>query len=248
MTTAPRPSPDDTIRDAEAPSLASAAATRGAVEPGGSATAAPGLRIVPAVPAQRDVVAGVLATAFAEDEFTLRLLPVRRRDQRIVAWFQQATREAFTKGGHVYLAATADGEQPAGAALWEPPDPTERLIDTLPAAAAYLRIFGARLLDAARTAESTRLFRPKVAHWYLHALGVLPDRHGQGIGAALLQHGLRLADATGHGIYLEASHTGVIDFYRRHGFQVLAVIPTSGTTPMTGMWRPPATVEKAIDR
>lgn len=49
----------------------------------------------------------------------------------------------------------------------------------------------------------------------LGPLGVAPDHQGQGIGAALIQHGLEIAREQGHAIVLLV---GGLDYYGRFGF------------------------------
>jgi GNAT superfamily N-acetyltransferase len=58
-------------------------------------------------------------------------------------------------------------------------------------------------------------------HWYLRLLGVEPSDQGRGFGAALLQHGLKRADADGHGCYLETFAERNVPFYLRHGFELV---------------------------
>ena len=57
-------------------------------------------------------------------------------------------------------------------------------------------------------------------HWYLIVIGVEPDLQGQGVGSALVRHGLAEADRHGHPCYLETSDLRNVAFYERHGFVV----------------------------
>lgn len=195
--------------------------------------------IVPAAPAESGGTAELLARAFAEDEYTLRLLPARDRARRITRLFEQVIAETFETGGHVYLAIPANQKSPVGAALWEAPSarPTARKL--LGSITAYPRIFGGRLPDAIRTAAAIHHHRPRVPHWYLHAVGTLPEARGQGAGVELIRAGLAKADSDGVGAYLESSHRDKVALYERHGFQERYEVKTSGTTPLIGMWRPP---------
>jgi ribosomal protein S18 acetylase RimI-like enzyme len=59
-------------------------------------------------------------------------------------------------------------------------------------------------------------------HWYLWVLGVEPRCQGQGIGGRLLQPVLAQADRDGLPCYLETETQGGVDFYQRHGFEVLS--------------------------
>jgi GNAT superfamily N-acetyltransferase len=67
-------------------------------------------------------------------------------------------------------------------------------------------------------------------HWHLRLLGVDPGRQGGGLGATLLQHGLRRADASGYPVLLETFAERTLPFYLRNGFAIIAdeVERTSG--------------------
>lgn len=58
-------------------------------------------------------------------------------------------------------------------------------------------------------------------HWYLAAIGVDPDSQGEGIGSALMRHGIARADDGHHPIYLETDTESNVRFYRNLGFDVL---------------------------
>jgi ribosomal protein S18 acetylase RimI-like enzyme len=60
------------------------------------------------------------------------------------------------------------------------------------------------------------------SHWYLWAIGVAPERQGQGVGSRLLQSGLARADADGTTCYLETGIERNIHFYEKHGFKLVA--------------------------
>ncbi len=67
-------------------------------------------------------------------------------------------------------------------------------------------------------------------HWYVTVVGVIPARHGQGFGRALLRLVLDRADAEGLPCYLETAQPGNVPFYQKLGFGVIAdtVEPRSG--------------------
>ena len=46
---------------------------------------------------------------------------------------------------------------------------------------------------------------PREEHWYLEVLGTRPDRQGEGLGSALIRHGLERAEQDGLPAYLESS-------------------------------------------
>ena len=78
-------------------------------------------------------------------------------------------------------------------------------------------------------------------HWYLCELGVDPSWQNRGIGGALIEHGLALADSDGLPCYLETCTERAVTFYEKHGF-VAAIkfdVPT-GDPCFWGMVREPS--------
>ena len=57
--------------------------------------------------------------------------------------------------------------------------------------------------------------------WYLDALGVAPSRQGEGIGGALIRHGLELACADDAAAFLETAVERNVGYYERFGFRVV---------------------------
>ena len=57
--------------------------------------------------------------------------------------------------------------------------------------------------------------------WYLDALGVAPSRQGQGIGGALIRHGLAMARADDADAFLETAVERNVGYYERFGFRVV---------------------------
>lgn len=58
-------------------------------------------------------------------------------------------------------------------------------------------------------------------HWYLVGIAVDPERQGAGRGSELVRAGTAKADEAGFPCYLETSRPANLDFYRRHGFEVV---------------------------
>jgi GNAT superfamily N-acetyltransferase len=110
-----------------------------------------------------------------------------------------------------------------GAAVWTKPQPAEK---SDPAQAAKLAFVSGLLgetglrnyhsIIAGMTAHA-EAFIPQNA-WYLSILGVCPDVQGKGMGAALLNPVLSLADAGAVPCYVEAFNPRTLNFYRRIGF------------------------------
>ena len=102
-----------------------------------------------------------------------------------------------------------------------------------------------------RTVRALRLLfeidglHPREPHWYLATLGTVPERQGQGVGAALLQPVLTLADEDGVPAYLESSKERNVPFYARFGFEVVEELHSKvGSPPMWRMWREPHVPER----
>ena len=102
-------------------------------------------------------------------------------------------------------------------------------------AAARVEEFG-KLLQRMR-----RLARPD-HHVYLDAIGVLPDHRRRGVATGLLGAGFAWADSRGLPCSLDTLDPDNATFYRRRGFEVVAVQPLPGSDlTFTAMRRWPHT-------
>lgn len=199
------------------------------------------VEILPASPADREDAARVLAAAFAADEHTVGLLPTGDRHRRLTSMFSLSVSETLRAGGHVWLARDPDDDRLLGVAVWQAPGESRGVLSEVRSGVAHLRVHGRRLLDAALTQRVADAHRPRVPHWYLAVIGTDPDARGRGVGSALIRHRLTVADARGYGTYLESSSPANVPVYRRYGFTEVGTIPSRGTTPLIGMWRPART-------
>ena len=78
-------------------------------------------------------------------------------------------------------------------------------------------------------------------HWYLAAVGVSPDRQGEGLGSALVRSGLRKADMGNVSVYLETETEDNVRFYAHLGFNVIEQVTAAGLDlPVWLMTRLPA--------
>lgn len=75
--------------------------------------------------------------------------------------------------------------------------------------------------------DRKKLLMPE-PHWYLSAIGVDPDFQGEGIGSALMQHGIARADRGKRPIYLETDTDSNVRFYQHLGFDVLEEMSPQG--------------------
>lgn len=128
-----------------------------------------------------------------------------------------------------------------GAAVWLPPNSWRlsvgEVVRELPR---FLPAFGPRMIRALAVLARAEKAHPLQPHWYLQALGCVPQARGQGIGSTLLAPVLKRCDEDGVAAYLESSNPRNIPFYERHGFvrRPLFAVP-KGCPVITPMWRDP---------
>ncbi|HEX2766762.1 MAG TPA: GNAT family N-acetyltransferase [Candidatus Limnocylindria bacterium] len=167
-------------------------------------------------------LAAVLARAFANDPYFSWLAGTdTERNQRMRdAWLGILR---FASAG---LRETWTDENRTGAAIWIPPgrQPSSWL-DSLRLLPTFARLTGwGRLREASAAVEFLEERRRQHApepHYYLSALGVEPERQGEGIGTALLEPVLRAADETVAAAYLETATARNVLLYERAGFAVV---------------------------
>jgi ribosomal protein S18 acetylase RimI-like enzyme len=132
-------------------------------------------------------------------------------------------------GGRAFDSGTAhiagDGE---AVALWLPPG-VDADGDTMWSIIEQT-VDPSKLEDAGAVLKGMAGYHPHEPHWYLAMIGTDPNRFGQGLGTALMDHALRQCDADGLPAYLESSNPRNISLYERHGFEALGAIQ-SGTSP-----------------
>ena len=165
----------------------------------------------------------MLARAFHEDPFEMWLLPDDSKRAPVLAWVSEVWVRYCWKYGEVYTTA----DKVDGVAAWLPPGkfPASRVRLALMGMVFAPLKFGlagfSRFMSSANYMEQLHERDVPPRHWYLPTLGVDPPRQGQGIGSALMQPALALADASGLPCYLETQKERNVPFYQRHGFDVV---------------------------
>ncbi|WP_270259167.1 GNAT family N-acetyltransferase [Kocuria marina] len=197
--------------------------------------------ILPAAAADTQRAAATLARAFSVDPHVVGLLPPGDVIGSLTVLWERIVRETLQAGGHAYLAERRGEEQPLGVALWEAPGSKVSIPRMLPGLLTYARVFRNRLPDALATEFLAHRQHPATPHWYLKAVGTLPDLQRTGVGSMLLNERLAHIDREHTGAYLEASTLDLVPFYSRFGFISRGPVPSRGTVPAIGMWRPPVT-------
>jgi ribosomal protein S18 acetylase RimI-like enzyme len=167
-------------------------------------------------------LAAVLTRAFARDPFYLFLAgDAPERSSRM--------REGWTgilQFASAHLSNTWTTDDHAGVAVWLPPGyDGPSFIDSLRIMPAIARLAGWRRLrlvaDALGTLERRRHHHVPRPHYYLSALGVEPERQGEGIGSALLRPVLDSCDERRIPAYLETATARNVLLYERLGFDVV---------------------------
>jgi GNAT superfamily N-acetyltransferase len=189
-------------------------------------------------PSQAPEAARALALAFQEDPVMSWCFPDPDGRRRILGrGFLLFVREVWLPGGESF----ADGEV-SGAACWLAPGnwhlAPRRQLGLLPS---LVRIAGTRTPRFLRLMALVEGKHPgERPHWYLPALGVRPERQGQGLGSKLMFPILSRCDSEGLPAYLEASSPRNRALYERHGFEVREELRLPrGGPPLWLMWREP---------
>ncbi|PXF44454.1 Puromycin N-acetyltransferase [Gracilariopsis chorda] len=107
------------------------------------------------------------------------------------------------------------------------------------------RVFGwaaFRFMKIMNVAEKVHQLEPP--HMHLFIIGTERSMQGKGGGSSVISEMLRKCDSDGIPVYLESSNEKNLSFYKKHGFDVLRVIPglPEDCPPMFSVWRPPKPV------
>jgi ribosomal protein S18 acetylase RimI-like enzyme len=187
--------------------------------------------------ADASYVAHVLALAFAGDpvwgDWTFAGLGADERVVRGDRYWRPYVDAALKYDG---IRVTGDG---GAVAIWVPPGvaemddedeaATERMLaDVLPGREE-------QLLAAYEEFEASH---PRDEdHWYLSLLATHPDHRGRGLGVALVQDQLDVADAAHQAAYLESTNDANLTRYERLGFARFGSFAVPAGPTVTTMWR-----------
>jgi len=174
---------------------------------------------VPVTKERLPEVAGVMGRGFVDDPMMRwsvggDVTDVRRLEERYTAYFRVVNPQNVEEG---WMWETQDG---TGAAVWLPPDATAEFAKadeaTRPAIAALTDDGGMR---NSRFWDWLNSHIPDEPLWFLDQIAVEPARQGEGIGRALIEHGLAMSQAAGQGAYLETGNPRNVAYYERFGFR-----------------------------
>ena len=181
-------------------------------------------------------VAEILARAFVDDPVLATFIAEGpRRTRKIARYFALECRLSFAGYGELWL--DDDG---LGSAIWRRPggypEPVSAQLRMLPR---YLLLFPREFMQASRAMSVLARAHPKEPHWYLFAVGVVPEARGQGRGTKLLEPVLSRCDEERVPAYLEASSADNVRLYERLGFAQRGEIEIPGGARVRPMWREP---------
>lgn len=188
---------------------------------------------------ERDRAAALetLAGAFVDDPMLRYLAP----DDDVYPTFAQAFFGYFFDvrafgGGEVRVT-----DDVSAVSLWNPPGGNRLDAATLTElwdarVAPTLGELGLEHMSRLRTAVDS--IGPNEPHWYLGIVGVRRDRHGQGLGGAVIRAILDDPVATGDPAYLVTGTERNLAIYRRLGFEVVRETDIGDGPHLWGMWRP----------
>ena len=178
----------------------------------------------------------VLARAFTDQPLMSFLLgPGRGRERALI--FRAEAGDALDAG--CVEAVRVDGRLGA-VAIWLAPGahPVSwgRMARMLPAWGAAALLHPRAVPRLVRAPPALDALHPAEPHWFLSLLGCDPALWGRGLGAALVEHGLRRAAADGVPVHLDTDSERNVAWYERFGFTVteqIHVMP--GAPPSWGM-------------
>ncbi len=181
---------------------------------------------------QAGLIGHITGTSFADDPVNQwvfggqnSLIPFYRREARAYL------RHGFSHINHGATAGT----------LWLPPGKSKDLppLQRLALLGSIIKHYGLGAIKRGLAIEALMKTKtPRFPHYYLFAIGALPEAQGQGHGSALMTHALTQIDAEGLPAYLENSKPENIAFYNRFGFEILEEIrPAPDAPPLFAMLR-----------
>lgn len=187
--------------------------------------------------------AAALGQAFENYPLMLYAAAGRNRARGIHSLYAAILRDAL-RYGQVFVAGDFEG-----VACWLPPGVASpgfarQLASGMGALPWHFGRTGFRRLEAYdRLARHLHHRHAPAPHWYLAAIGVIPQRQGQGVGGALLSDMHARADAQPNGqvpAYLETHQESNVRLYEKHGYVVTErSAPPGHPIPVWAMLRPP---------
>ena len=184
-------------------------------------------------PDQAELIGHIIGTSFSDDPVNMWVFG---GNEGLIPFY---TREAHAYLRHGFCHVNDIGQ--AGT-LWLPPEFSKDLplLRRLGILKTILKYYGPGALNRGLAIETLMKDKaPKFPHYYLFAIGTLPEAQGTGQGTAIINYALERIDAEGMPAYLENSKPDNIAFYNRFGFEILEEIRvTPDAPPLFAMLRP----------
>ena len=182
--------------------------------------------------------AAVLGRAFTTDPVFCWLLEGRSDLERRMTSVFRAFTEAAERTPDAQVLVDPSGR---AASIWRPPGAWKApLPDVVRNTPRLVKAFGPGVVRSLRLLAKVEAAHPRQPHWYLEAIGTVPEARGQGIGPTVLTPVLERCDAERLPAYLESSNPQNLPFYERHGFVTMPLFPLPAGCPViTPMWREP---------
>jgi ribosomal protein S18 acetylase RimI-like enzyme len=173
-------------------------------------------RIEPAGRDRIDALAAVYARAFLDDPIVRWPLPdtpdVHDRIRQVFAPIYLG----IADNGVIWEAGDA-----SGFAVWIPAGAADDMFESDAAVQRSLAPLTADDGERYRVLWDWIEARVPTDVWYLDAIAVEPSRQGQGVGGALMRHGLDAAAGAGVDAFLETALARNVRYYERFGFRVV---------------------------
>ena len=181
--------------------------------------------IVPLKPSRQVEAVELLADAFFDDPFSQYMIPDESKRRRGVTRMMGRCLNYGILYGHVETTFSASRME--GLAVWIKPQYVNfNFARTLRSGMIFLPLLlgrGAsrRFSHALESASRLHAEHAPGRHWHLFILAIRPDFQRRGVGTTLMQHGLARIDAAGLPCYLETTAEKNLDYYPRHGFEMV---------------------------
>lgn len=181
-------------------------------------------RAIPIEDGQIDEAATVLARAFWSEPLQQRLIPDPRLRERFYVHQFRAVIEHGGRFGRVWVIS----DPPRGVAIWFASEAAALSASAqkesgLSGLAALLPgEVAAQFVAIGRWLREIRSRIAPESHLHLWGIGVAPECQRHGLGSALLAPALRDADATQVACYVETFTESNLEFYERHGFEIVS--------------------------
>ena len=187
--------------------------------------------------------ANILTKAFLFDPFFSWLFPGKSHESNLHQWWYFLTRHASKESQWILSVDAHDSTS----SIWTKPildlDESDNSDDDEQDAFVNLmhELVGDRISQVLEAFAEVNANHPSQPHWYLQAVGTVPEMQSKGRAAKLLQPILEICDKEETGAYLESTNPRNLSFYYRLGFETQKELSLDGgKAALTCMWRDPA--------